>query len=391
MPMATWLEMTGLEILAWAALVLAAIPALLVTVNLFFYRPPRLRATGPLPAVSVLIPARDEEGSIVDGVESVLANRGVELEVVVMDDHSIDATADLVEELWRRDPRVRLEQAPPLPEGWCGKQHACWHLARSARHPVLVFLDADVRLAPDALERLVGRLEAKGTDLLSGIPRQLTGTWAEKLVVPLIHFILLGYLPMPGMRWSRSPAFAAGCGQLFAIRRSSYFETGGHASIRGSRHDGVTLPRVFRRMGLSTDLVDLDGLATCRMYRGAAELFRGFAKNATEGMAAPAAIGPWTLLLGGGQVLPFLLLPLLLALGGPGLPVALGAVLLAWGTRFALALRFGQSFGGALGHPLGIAAVLGIQYWALAQHLRGREIAWKGRGQVGALDPAEGT
>ena len=168
---------------------------------------------------------------------------------------------------------------------------------------------------------------------------------------------VLGFLPFAGMRFSRSPAFAAGCGQLFVARRTAYRRMGGHAAIRSSRHDGVTLPRAFRRAGYSTDLCDATGVAECRMYRSAGEVWRGFAKNAGEGMASPAAIGPWTLLLAGGQVLPPVLLAVALLAGQTTAAAwAAGACLLAWGTRTLLAARFGQSWLGAALHPAGVAA-----------------------------------
>src|SRR5688572_12520623 len=127
----------NIELLAIISLVLAAIPVVLFLVNLFFYRP-----TAPVTSVpptinpllsdslSVLIPARNEEKNIRSTLEAVLANRGVEFEVVVLDDHSSDSTAAIVSEFAARDSRVRLESAPPLPSGWCGKQHACHILAK---------------------------------------------------------------------------------------------------------------------------------------------------------------------------------------------------------------------------------------------------------------------
>jgi hypothetical protein len=119
-------------------------------------------------------------------------------------------------------PRVKLRAARDLPPGWCGKQHACTVLAGLARSPLLVFLDADLQLAPDGLARLAAFLDASGTDLASGIPRQETVGLLERLVIPLIHFILLSFLPVERMRKSPHPAFSAGCGQLFIARRSSY-------------------------------------------------------------------------------------------------------------------------------------------------------------------------
>ena len=228
--------------------------------------------------------------------------------MVVLDDHSDDGTADVVRGLAARDPRVRLATGPPLPPGWCGKQHACALLGREARHSLLLFLDADVRLTPSGLSQMVAFQRSSNADLVSGIPFQETGTWLERLLIPLIHFILLGFLPLGKMRASRDPAFAAGCGQLFLARRAGYEQVGGHAAVRTSLHDGLTLPRAFRQAGLATDLCDATGVASCRMYRSAREVWFGLAKNATEGLASPRLIGPATLLLLGGQVLPLVLL-----------------------------------------------------------------------------------
>ena len=263
---------------------------------------------GTVPAISVLIPARNEEHAIGAALEAVLASRGVELEVVVLDDHSDDATADVVSAIAERDSRVRLLRGQPLPAGWCGKQYACSLLAQAARHPLLVFLDADVRLAPDGLARMAAFLEESQADLASGIPLQETGTLVEKLVIPLNHFVLLGFLPLARMRRSRHPAYAAGCGQLILARRSAYDAAGGHAAIRASLHDGITLPRAFRAAGFRTDLCDMTEIATCRMYRTAGDVWRGLAKNATEGLASPGMIVPATAVLLGGQVLPLGLL-----------------------------------------------------------------------------------
>jgi cellulose synthase/poly-beta-1,6-N-acetylglucosamine synthase-like glycosyltransferase len=140
-------------------------------------------------SVSVLIPARNEEQNLPATLSSVLANRGVEFEVVVLDDHSTDRTAEIVRAFAAKDARVRLESAPALPAGWCGKPHACHVLAQRANHPWLVFMDADVRLEPDALSRMVGFLTQRKVALASGVPRQELCTFSERLLLPLIHFV----------------------------------------------------------------------------------------------------------------------------------------------------------------------------------------------------------
>jgi glycosyltransferase involved in cell wall biosynthesis len=312
---------------------------------------------------------------------AALASRGVDLEVVVLDDQSEDRTAFIVREVADRDPRVRLETAPPLPAGWCGKQHACAVLARHARHPILAFVDADVRLAPAGLARSAAFLDASGADLVSGFPRQKTVTFLERLLLPLIHFVLLGFLPMGRMRRTRHPAYGAGCGQLFLARREGYERAGGHTAIRTSLHDGIMLPRAFRRAGLTTDLFDATDVASCRMYRSAAEVWRGLSKNATEGLASPGKIVFFTALFLLGSVLPPVLLLLALAsvLPEPALVPAAVGTLAVYLPRLAAMRRFRQPLDGALLHPFAILVFLAIQWTALGRKLLGLPAGWKGR------------
>lgn len=369
-------------LLAWIAFVLAAFPAALGLVNLALYRRlPPARADGVRPKVSLLIPMRDEAKNVDGALGAALRSTGVELEVVVLDDGSTDGTAERVAAWAARDPRVRLERAPPPPPGWAGKQHACHILSTLARHDLMVFLDADVRLAPDALARLAAHLDRSSAGLVTGFPHQIAAMFGEKLVVPMILFLLLGYLPMLGLKASRFAAFGAGCGQLMAARRDDYRRAGGHAAIRWSWHDGLTLPRAFRRAGIWTDLIDASDVASCRMYEGMGEVWRGFRKNAVEGMATPVGLPVWSALLFGGHVLPFVLLAAAPFVDVPA--AALGPIVAACaaslGFRLLLAARFRQPPLGALLHPLGVLATLGIQADALARSALGRQTAWRGR------------
>ena len=320
----------------------------------------------------MLIPARDEEANIGPAVAAILASSGVELELIVLDDGSTDGTAAVLAGI--ADTRLRVIGGPALPPGWSGKQHACALLARAAHHELMVFTDADVRLAPDALARMAGFMQRHpAIGLASGFPRQVVRSWAEQLLLPLIHFLLLGFLPMSLMRRSGRPGLGAGCGQLFIARRAAYERVGGHAAIRASLHDGITLPRAFRRAGEMTGLFDATSFASCRMYVSAAAVWAGLGKNATEGMARPLPLLIWTVLLLGGQVLP-----LALVLLAPN-TAAYAALVLSVGLRLVLAVRFQQPAISALLHPLGILALLVIQWAALYRLLRGRPALWRGR------------
>lgn len=338
-----------------------------------------------LPRVSVLIPARNEENAIGPCIESVLtaSGSGLDVEVVVLDDHSEDATADRVRKLSQQDPRVRLESANPLPTGWCGKQHACAQLAELAQHELLIFLDADVRLSNSAVIRMAYEYTKADVGLLSGFPRQRTESPAEQLLIPLIHFVLLGFLSLRRMRGSTHPAFGAGCGQLFITSKTAYARSGGHAQIRRSLHDGLKLPRLYREHGMATDLFDGTDIASCRMYYNAREVWDGLKKNATEGVANPKLIVPVTAILLLGQVLPFVLLVLVLtsmvkisALTWVPILLACGAALLP---RILSAFRYQQPILGALFHPVAIVCFLLIQWSAFVGSFSKRTVSWKGR------------
>ena len=367
----------------------AAVPALLFAGNVFlFRRPGRGWNKRVLPPVSVLIPARNEEASIGGAIEAVLASRGVDLELIVLDDGSTDATAEIVRDYVEKDARVRLEQAPPLPEDWNGKQHACWTLASLAGRDVFCFLDADVRVGPEAVYRMLSELnwidgtkdEEPEMSLVSGFPKQETDTFLELLLLPLIPFVLLGYLPLAAERHSRSSAFAAGCGQFMMVRREAYFVTGGHSAIPMTMHDGLMLPQLFRRYRFRTAVFDLSQDAVRRMYRGAGAVWSGLTKNATEGMASLFRLPIFTALLLVGEVFPLLLLVWTATLQYlMPFRVALLALLLGYGIRFFSAWRYRQSRLGAALHPLGVLLLLALQWYAFFRKLFRIPATWKDR------------
>ena len=363
------------------------LPAVMFIVNLNNYHEPRKRNNSPPPAVSVLIPARNEAAGIAAALRAVLATRDVEFEVVVMDDASTDGTDRIVFDLAETDNRLRLEHAPPLPPDWNGKQHACWCLARVARNPILCFVDADVRLRSDCVARMAGFLDGKS--LVSGFPQQITGTFLEWMLLPLIHFVLLGFLPITRMRTTTEPGLGAACGQFIMARADDYFACGGHSSIKLTMHDGLRLPRLFREAGFKTDLADITNLASCRMYTSASEVWSGLAKNAVEGLGAPALIVPASALLFLGQILPFLTLGSLIHQQINGFPapnrphlcifVTLTTIVAAYVPRFLGVIRFRQDWRGAILHPFGMVLLLAVQWYALCRKVIGCKTSWRHR------------
>jgi hypothetical protein len=195
----------------------------------------------------------------------------------VLDDESDDGTADIVTAYANHDRRVRLLKSPGFDPGLWGKPQACAELAEHAAGETLLFMDADVRLARDAVARIAAALEQSEAALLSGVPEQITVSFFEKLIVPLIHFVLLGFLPLAAMRRSHSADFGVACGQLVAVERDAYRAAGGHRAIADKVHDGMALARALRLHGYMTDIADFTSLARCRLYRSRREVIAGFA------------------------------------------------------------------------------------------------------------------
>lgn len=336
---------------------------------------------GTSPVVSVCIPARNEESNIEACVRSVLASVDVPVEVLVYDDQSTDATPRILARLVAEDSRVRVVPTQPLPEGWNGKQWGCERMGHAARGAWVLFTDADVRFEPDCVARTLARAESLGADLLSTVPRQVTGSWAEHAVIPLISFVLLSYLPMGRMRATTSPAASGACGQFILARRDAWIGSGGHAAFRASMHDGIKMPRAFRSAGFRTDLFDGTDLVSCRMYRGCGQVWRGFAKNAYEGLGSMALLLFVTVLHGCAVVLPWVTLALWLA--GASMAswvpwIAALTIVAGFAQRIVLAKRFSHSWASVALHPVGIFMLTVIQWHSLWLHLTGRR-AWKGR------------
>jgi len=382
-----------LLVISCILLALALLPLALFVKNLQDFQracsdPAILERASQIP-VSVLIPARNEESSIGAALDRLIESTHRRFEVLVLDDASEDATAQIVASKSERFQAIALHRSKGLAPGWNGKQNACWQLAQLAQYDRLLFLDADVRLSPEALGRILAEQEYREAPLVSGFPFQETGSFAEKLLIPMMHYILLGFLPIERMRNSTDPGFAAGCGQLFLAKKADYLQAGGHSALAGSRHDGIKLPRAFRQVGLKTDIFDASDIATCRMYHNLQQVHQGLLKNATEGIANPKLIGPFTILLLGGSVLPICLFlwQLVRCLEGSlwsGLPLAtliiLGlAALVSWLPRLLAQRRFRQSMLGVLMHPWSVLWFVSLQWTALLRQALRLKTAWRGR------------
>ena len=366
--------------------------AVLVAWNLRLFR----RAPAPLadgPGVSVLIPARDEAAGIEGTVRAACAQRYPGVEVVVLDDGSTDGTGAILERLRAELSRLRVVHGDPLPSGWAGKAWACWQLgSQHAHREWLLFVDADVRLAPDAVGRALAVARRDELAFASAFPRQLMESAGEALLIPLIYLVLLSYLPMALIRRVPVASLSAGCGQFMLARRDAYLATDGHRAIRATLHDGIMLARRMKAARLPVGVFDGRDLAACRMYAGLAATWRGFSRNAYEALGSPLALAGMVALNGGLFVLPFAVFAWRLAgdseAGGAhvwGLAVAVALAI-----RGVLGARFGAPAWTLLATPLAVALMIAIQLHSYLNHVTGRSVMWRGRAYPGAAPGRKG-
>jgi len=231
------------------------------------------------PRVSVLIPARNEEKNIATCLDHLLAQDYDSFEIIVLDDHSQDRTPAIVNDYARNHAHVILINGQTLPPGWTGKNWACHQLAQVAVGDIIIFTDADTQHGPAAISNSLGWMQKYQLDMLSAFPQQITKTFSEKLIVPVIDFFVYGLLPLWTTYFFKSAAFAAANGQWIVFKKTVYEEIGGHQSVKNEIVEDVELNRLARRQGFKT--LTLAGTKTvfCRMYHSAGEIWHGFTKN----------------------------------------------------------------------------------------------------------------
>lgn len=367
-------------LLAGALLCLAGILAL----NLLTLRKiPSGARPQSVPFVSILIPARNEGRNIAACLRSVLNQTYPSFEILVYDDGSTDETAGMVEQMAREDFRLRLFRGKELPEGWLGKCFACRELAGKARGEILLFTDADTVHAPQALEAALACLEADGAGLLSVITRLETEGFWEKLILPLVPFIALTYLPFFLAARFKSDKLAMGNGQFMMFRRSVYESIGGHEAVKNALVEDVWLARRVKKAGFSVSMRDASGAVSCRMYRGAREIWQGFSKNLFPAFDYSAAGFSAILLF---QILAYVAPYGFVAAGiffrldfAVWIFLPLCQIAIAWGMRLAIGERFGFGRLFSLLHGFGMLALTGIALNSAASILWGPGAVWKNR------------
>ncbi|MBV8519133.1 MAG: glycosyltransferase [Acidobacteria bacterium] len=245
--------------------------------NLLFV--PRLRAASPArtPLVSVIVPARDEERAIGRSVRALLAQTYPALEVIVVNDRSVDDTSAILAAI--DDPRLVVVKGEDPPTSWLGKPWALHQGSLRARGELLLFVDADVLYEEGAVSAAVAQIESRGAALLALFPRfVMRGAW-EHIAMPNLPLTAFVVLPLWLANRTRIRTLAIGGGPGNLIRRADYDAAGGHEALRDAVVDDIALARLVRRAGRRTEIVRADDFVSVRMYHGLREIVGGFTKN----------------------------------------------------------------------------------------------------------------
>lgn len=342
------------------------------------------------PLVSVCIPARNEENNIRRCVEAVLEQDYPNLEVIVLDDRSTDATLTLLRDIASRDSRLLPISGSDLPAGWAGKPHALYQTVSVARGEWLCFVDADTFLAPNALSSVFAKALETEADLFTVMTRQILGSFWERTVMPLVMTALsVGFSPRKVNDPQRRDAVANG--QFIFIKRSVYDLVGGHERIKDQIVEDKALSELVKWSGHRLVIADGRDVVSTRMYTSLETMWEGWTKNIYLGLRDH----PSLLLLGAfGATLALiaaLFLPIwpLLGLswymqdGGWMALLVIVEALLVWGyliwIRAQVAQEMGISRGYAFLTPLGAGVFAAMMLTSAWKVVSGQGVTWRGR------------
>jgi len=311
-------------------------------------------------SVDILIPMRNEEANVEACLKAVLNSELLDSpNVYVLDDASSDETGKLINEF-----KVNKLIGTQLPAGWLGKLWACHNLSQAGTGKYLVFIDADVRLHPYAIASAITKMNKFGWAFISPYPRQIAGSFLEKLIQPLLQWSWIASVPLRIAELFPNRSMTIANGQFFIVKRSAYEKSGGHAAIPGEVLDDLELARLLVSKGIKGGVADGSSVATCRMYKSNSELINGYTKSLWKAFGGQLGtiVAIFILVMTG--VLPYL------SFGAPVLFIFLSRVLSAVKTKSNPAY--------ALLHPVAILVLLYLIILSSIRKARGT-LTWRGR------------
>jgi chlorobactene glucosyltransferase len=341
------------------------------------------RAPKPAPLVSVLIPARNEEENIATCLKSLQKQDYPNFEIIVLDDNSEDRTFEIVEKIADEDNRITLIKGQPLAPGWAGKPFACYQLAENARGSWLLFIDADTTGERNMIRSTLAVAIDYKLSLLSGFPRQMAETLPEKVALPIMYFLVMGWFPLWWLHryLGRRPSLTIG--QFLLFPKTAYWGFGGHKAVKDKILEDVWLGVETVRNGGRHLAIDLSTVFSCRMYRTVGAMWEGFVKW----IYSVAAISPVALVALLAAAFVFYLAPFYWVWNGffsVAAPadwrfIVIFQIAIVLFMRWAVEHHFRQSLLSTFLHPIGFSFWYSAGLYGLWREVVGLGVRWKER------------
>ncbi len=321
-------------------------------------------------SISVIVPLRNEANNVGELVASLRDQENLtQVEFLLLDDNSEDETLALLHQHTSGQSNFHILTGSTLPQGWIGKTWALQQLFDKSSGEIIISVDADVRLVPDAISKSVILLKNAQLDFLSPYPKQLALSWPEKLIQPLLQWSWMSTVILRVAEKSSLASTVVANGQFFVVRRAALAQVGGYESVRNKVLDDVELARTLVKQGSHGCVANGAEIASTRMYSSWKEIQAGYGKS------LHAAFGS---VFGSALAITFLFLtgiaPLIAAITGSTIGwYAYAAVTL---TRVMSSIKAGKNPLDALLHPISSALLM---YLIIYSWLMRGQVQWKGR------------
>lgn len=282
--------------LAYIVLVFTGIQLVTALMNVVLkQRLPKSDRANNTVLVSILIPARNEERTIGNLLNDLQQQDYQNIEMFVYNDQSTDKTVEIVEQFTKNNTRIHLIDGQVLPEGWLGKNHACYTAAQHASGSFLLFLDADVRIKNEFIKSAITMMKSNKLTLLSLFPKQEMTSWGERISVPLMNYILLTLLPLRFVQKSWFSSHSAANGQCMMFNADDYKRLQPHERVKTQLVEDVAIARLLKRSKHTIACLLGNDTISCRMYHHYNEAVNGFSRNILQlfGSSAMLAILFW--------------------------------------------------------------------------------------------------
>ena len=321
-------------------------------------------------SISVVVPLRNEASNVAELIDSLRAQKNlVHVEYLLLDDNSEDDTLTLLHQHTSALSNFHILTGSTLPQGWIGKTWALQQLFERASGEIIISVDADVRLVPDAINRAVTLLKNSQLDFLSPYPKQLSFSWSEKLIQPLLQWSWMSTVILRIAEKCSISSMVVANGQFFVVRRAALAQVSGYKSVSDKVLDDVELARALVKQGSHGCVANGAEIASTRMYSSWKQIQAGYGKS------LHAAFGS---VFGSALAITFLFLtgiaPLIAGITGSAIGwYAYAAVTL---TRVMSSIKTGKNPLAALLHPISSALLI---YLIIYSWLMRGQVQWKGR------------